>query len=65
MAKSTLEDVTSKLGIPTGKILQALRLTMTGIGTGPDLMKIMEIIGKDEVVNRIAFALKHIKQKVA
>jgi glutamyl-tRNA synthetase len=64
-AKSTLEQVTAGLGIATGKILQALRLSITGIGVGPDLMMIMEIIGKDEVVNRIEFALQKLAVKVA
>jgi glutamyl-tRNA synthetase len=64
-AKSTLETVTSSLGIGTGKILQAVRLAITGAGGGPDLMMIMEIIGKDEVVSRIAYALKTLKVKIA
>jgi glutamyl-tRNA synthetase len=64
-AKSTLERVTAKLNIGTGKILQALRLSLTGAGGGPDLMMIMEIIGKNEVVKRIDFALQTLKAKVA
>ncbi|MBL0741664.1 glutamate--tRNA ligase [Chryseolinea lacunae] len=62
-AKATLEQVTASLGVGTGKILQALRLSITGAGGGPDLMMIMEIIGKDEVVNRIGFALQTLKVK--
>jgi glutamyl-tRNA synthetase len=65
VAKSTLESVTAGLGIGTGKILQALRLSVTGAGAGLDLMMTMEIIGKDEVVSRIDFALNTLKVKVA
>lgn len=64
-AKETLESVTAALGIGTGKILQALRLAITGAGGGPDLMAIMEIIGKDEVVGRIDYALRTLPVKVA
>jgi glutamyl-tRNA synthetase len=64
-AKETLESVTASLGIGTGKILQALRLAITGAGGGPDLMMIMEIIGKDEVVGRIDYALRTLPVKVA
>lgn len=64
-AKELLEKVTSQLGIATGKIMQAVRLAITGLGGGPDLMVIMEIIGKEEVINRIDFALKTLKVKVA
>lgn len=65
MAKLTLEKVTAALGVGTGKILQALRLSITGVGGGPDLMMIMEIIGKNEVIKRIDHALKTLKPKVA
>lgn len=63
--KTALESVTNALGIPTGKILQALRLSVTGAGGGPDLMMIMEIIGRDEIIGRIRFALKTLKVRVA
>ena len=64
-AKTILEAVTAHLGIGTGKILQALRLSITGAGGGPDLMMIMEIIGKNEVIKRIEYALQTLKVKVA
>lgn len=64
-AKSILEEVTLKLNIGTGKILQALRLSITGAGVGPDLMMIMEIIGKDELASRLAHALKTLPVKNA
>lgn len=64
-AKLMLEQVTAALGIGTGKILQAVRLAITGAGGGPDLMIIMEIIGKDEVAKRIDYALKTLSIKVA
>lgn len=60
-AKSTLEKVTASLGIGTGKILQALRVSITGGASGPDLMMTMEIIGKEEVCSRIKYALATLK----
>lgn len=44
----TLED----LGLKPGKVMQAIRLATTGVGAGPDLMVMMEILGKDEVIKR-------------
>lgn len=64
-AKETLEATTAALGIGTGKILQSLRVALTGAGGGPDLMMIMEIIGKEEVIGRIDRALATLKVKVA
>ena len=63
--KETLEKITGSLGIATGRILQALRLAITGGSGGPDLMVTMEIIGSDEIAGRITQALKTLKVKVA
>jgi glutamyl-tRNA synthetase len=40
-------------GIKAGKVMQAFRLAITGVGKGPDLMLTLEILGKTEVINRI------------
>lgn len=61
--KTTLDKVTADLGIPTGKILAALRVSITGGASGPDLMMTMEIIGKEEIIIRLDRALKTIKVK--
>lgn len=61
-AKSKLEAVCSGLGISTGKILQALRLALTGAGTGPDLMMVMEILGQSEVKDRLQHAIQSINK---
>jgi len=62
VAKSILESVTNQLGIGIGKILQGLRVAITGNGSGPDLMMTMEILGNEEVANRINHALSTIKK---
>ncbi|MCU0419218.1 MAG: glutamate--tRNA ligase [Cyclobacteriaceae bacterium] len=61
--KDVLEKTTQALHIGTGKILQALRLALTGRGTGPDLMIAMEIIGREGVVARLEHALKTLTVK--
>jgi glutamyl-tRNA synthetase len=45
-------------GIKAGKVMQAFRLVITGVGKGPDLMLTLEILGKEEVRNRIEKALE-------
>jgi glutamyl-tRNA synthetase len=52
-----LNNVLDKEGIKIGRIMQALRLAVTGIGSGPDLMEIMAVIGREEVIERINNAL--------
>jgi glutamyl-tRNA synthetase len=53
--------VTTTLGIKTGQILQALRMSLTGGASGPDLMLTMEILGTAETVKRLKYALQNLK----
>lgn len=67
---ATIEDFTAQnihdiifpaleaAGIKAGKVMQAFRLAITGVGKGPDLMLTLEILGKDEVISRINKALE-------
>lgn len=64
-AHALLEKTSQATEIGTGKVLQMLRLTLTGGSSGPDLMQTIEIIGVNETVNRISFALENFKTKVS
>lgn len=55
--KAAFGTTAERLGIKQGKVLQALRLVITGLGHGPDLMLTMEILGKTETINRLERAL--------
>ncbi len=63
--KIALEKTMQSTGIPSGKIMQSLRVTLTGGASGPDLMMTMEIIGKEETLRRISYALENFKVKVS
>lgn len=58
-----LEEITTRLGIPQGKIMQALRLALTGGSSGPDLIITMVLLGSHEVSSRLAYALEAIEKK--
>ena len=47
--------------IGMGQLLPVFRLALTGIGMGPSLFNIAEIIGKEETIQRLENALKNIK----
>ncbi|MBO0933417.1 glutamate--tRNA ligase [Fibrella aquatilis] len=55
--KHLLADTLTAAGIKQGKIMQAMRLALTGSGVGPDLMLSMQIMGKEGVVARLENAL--------
>ncbi|HSF54358.1 MAG TPA: glutamate--tRNA ligase [Algoriphagus sp.] len=56
-AKALLESTAEAEGIKLGKVMQAVRLAVTGSGVGPDLMVVFAILGSAEVAKRIRFAL--------
>ena len=57
-AKAIWAASTERMGIKMGKVMQALRLAVTGAGHGPDLMLTMEILGKEQVISRLEKALE-------
>ncbi|MDH5368100.1 MAG: glutamate--tRNA ligase [Cyclobacteriaceae bacterium] len=63
-AKSTLITVLDRNGIPIGKIMQSIRLAISGTGMGPELMDIIAILGKEEVIKRIGIAIEKLPVKV-
>ena len=56
-AKTLLGEAAEAKEIKLGKVMQAVRLAVTGVGAGPDLMQIFAILGPEEVAKRIRFAL--------
>ena len=48
-----------------GKPMIALRLSITGVGGGPHLFGIMEILGKEESINRLNTGIENIKKEIS
>ena len=49
--------------IKLGKIAQPLRVALTGRTVSPGLFEVMNVLGKEKVLNRITKAISHIKAK--
>jgi len=65
----TAENIKEKLSewitnkeIGFGKVMQPLRLSLVGALQGPDLFVILEMLGKNEVLNRLNYAIENIKR---
>ncbi len=56
-AKSILNNIIEEKGVKLGQVMPALRLAVTGSGSGPDLMEVLEILGSDRVAGRIKTAI--------
>lgn len=57
--EASLRQEAEALGIGAGKLIHPLRLALTGISVGPSLFHLIEVLGKNEVVARLEFAIKH------
>jgi len=56
--ENALSKTAEELGIGKGKIIHALRLAVSGVSGGPGIYDILEIIGKEETINRIKIAIE-------
>ncbi|HNP17879.1 MAG TPA: glutamate--tRNA ligase [Fulvivirga sp.] len=63
-ARATLNEVLEAQGVKMGQVMQALRLSLTGKGSGPDLMEIIAILGSEETKKRIKNAIEKLPVKM-
>jgi glutamyl-tRNA synthetase len=56
--KECIHQTLEAAGIKMGKVMQILRVALSGKGAGPDLMISMELWGKDSVFERLKLALE-------
>ena len=56
--KSFIQVKLEEAGIKMGKVMQMLRVALSGNGAGPDLMISMELWGKDQVLLRLKKAIE-------
>jgi glutamyl-tRNA synthetase len=60
--KADIVAYIEKNEIGMGAVMNAFRLVLVGGGFGPDLMKIAELLGKEEVLHRIDAGIQNIKR---
>ncbi|MBV6647132.1 MAG: glutamate--tRNA ligase, partial [Cyclobacteriaceae bacterium] len=58
------QDTLQKLEINPGKVMQALRLSLTGEGSGPDLMQIIAIMDGKSASDRINYSLQTLHDQI-
>ena len=62
--QATLEHSATENDTKVGMVMQILRVAITGEAGGPDLMKIMEVLGTNEVTDRIKKATNAFDQAI-
>lgn len=62
--KELYSNTLNEAGINPGKVMQPLRLALTGQGSGPDLMIIIEIMGGLSVAQRISSSINTLAKHI-
>lgn len=62
-AKEALHQEAEAQNMKLGQVMPILRVALTGVGAGPDLAAIMQILGKEEVISRLDKALNQLSMK--
>ena len=52
----TLEDYIREKGLPLGKVMNCIRLALTGASSGLGIADIISFVGKEEALERMRFA---------
>ncbi|HYQ87046.1 MAG TPA: glutamate--tRNA ligase, partial [Bacteroidota bacterium] len=63
--EGALRTVAGSMGVPDGDLIHAVRLAVSGVGGGPGVFQILEILGKDESLKRIRSAVEKINTPAA
>ena len=63
-AKVVLTRVLEQRAVKLGKVMPGLRVALTGESGGPDLMKIIAVLGRDETVQRIVRARQVLQDRI-
>ena len=59
--ETALKSLAENLQVGLGKLIHPVRIATSGVGQGPGVFDILNILGKDEVLKRIDTALENIK----
>lgn len=59
--EAVFKATAEKLGMGPGQVMQLFRVCLSGVGGGPMLFEMVELLGKEEVVKRLNTALSSIK----
>lgn len=62
--ESLFNDYCVNNEIPVGKVIQPVRLAVTGLGGGPGLFEIMELLGQEKTVRRLIRATAYIRDEL-
>ena len=60
--EAALKKVAEANGVGAGKLIHPIRLAVSGVGTGTGVYDLLFILGKNEIIERIKYAIQHIEK---
>jgi glutamyl-tRNA synthetase len=61
--EALFKTISEKRGIGSGQVMQLFRVCISGVGGGPALFEIVELLGKTEIVSRLETAVSKLEVK--
>ncbi|MCF7803359.1 MAG: glutamate--tRNA ligase [Candidatus Marinimicrobia bacterium] len=58
--EKVLRDTADSLDVGAGKLIHPTRLAITGMGVSPGIFQVIELIGQDQLISRIEYALENL-----
>jgi glutamyl-tRNA synthetase len=58
--EKTVRDAAASDNVGAGRLIHPLRLALTGMGRGPGLFELMEVLGREACIRRIEHAVKNL-----
>lgn len=58
--ETTFKETAEKVGVGAGQVMQLFRVCLSGVGGGPMLFEMVELLGKEVVVKRLETAINSI-----
>ncbi|NNG46733.1 MAG: glutamate--tRNA ligase, partial [Deltaproteobacteria bacterium] len=58
-----LQQAAEKRGAKLGKVAQPVRVALTGGTVSPGIFEVMDVLGRDEVVERLTVAARRIRER--
>ena len=62
--ETCIKEYCRRIKIGTGKLIHPFRLAVSGVGSGPGVFDIVDIIGKEETIRRIEYAIQNKNSKL-
>jgi glutamyl-tRNA synthetase len=61
--ETVFKEFCADLGIKMGQIGPVVRVAMCGVTTSPGIYEVLEVLGKDETMKRLARAVEYMKHR--